>query len=363
MKRFVCETCGSSKLIKQDGLYICEYCRTKYSVEEAKKLFVEVTVSHDEEVKELYVAANRKLATRNWDEAYDTFSQILSLCPNDWEAVFYTEVTKTLKDGSPYFPVNVSSLSKAVKETMIILQDEKDDKELDDYISTINKVIMDLCSVYYEETEKDAKLFESVEVIEARTQIYTACIDLSYYYGDVLLCYFGDRYKDMFVNAWKQGVSFQKKRRIKKCQLGTASDYEAKIQKYEPVRLETDGISGLSKEEKDRKNNDCIFTIIASLAVMTATSLPMSSTLLVAGIAFAFSLLVNRRLTAIVRTIAIFAMIISAAKLTPDSPDSTDGGDPLIVIVLIAIAWNLIHIFLKKKEKKKEPQNENNANH
>ena len=44
MKKIVCEMCGSSDLIKEDGLYVCQSCGTKYSVEEAKKLMVEGTV-------------------------------------------------------------------------------------------------------------------------------------------------------------------------------------------------------------------------------------------------------------------------------------------------------------------------------
>ena len=38
MKAMVCEMCGSTELVKQNGMYVCQYCGTKYSVEEAKKL-------------------------------------------------------------------------------------------------------------------------------------------------------------------------------------------------------------------------------------------------------------------------------------------------------------------------------------
>ncbi len=41
MKRLTCEICGSTDLIKQDGVFVCHECGTKYSVEEAKKLMVE----------------------------------------------------------------------------------------------------------------------------------------------------------------------------------------------------------------------------------------------------------------------------------------------------------------------------------
>jgi len=42
MKQMVCEMCGGKDLIKQDGVFVCQNCQAKYSVEEAKKMMVEV---------------------------------------------------------------------------------------------------------------------------------------------------------------------------------------------------------------------------------------------------------------------------------------------------------------------------------
>lgn len=44
MKQLTCEMCGSTDLTKQDGVFVCQTCGTKYSVEEAKKMMVEGTV-------------------------------------------------------------------------------------------------------------------------------------------------------------------------------------------------------------------------------------------------------------------------------------------------------------------------------
>ena len=38
MKQMVCEMCGGTDLIKQDGVFVCQTCGTKYSIEEAKKM-------------------------------------------------------------------------------------------------------------------------------------------------------------------------------------------------------------------------------------------------------------------------------------------------------------------------------------
>lgn len=44
MQAIKCELCGNNQLIKKDGFFQCEYCGTKYTLEEARKLFVTGTV-------------------------------------------------------------------------------------------------------------------------------------------------------------------------------------------------------------------------------------------------------------------------------------------------------------------------------
>ena len=45
MKKLVCEMCGGADLVKQDGVFVCQNCGTKYSVEEARKMMMEGSVS------------------------------------------------------------------------------------------------------------------------------------------------------------------------------------------------------------------------------------------------------------------------------------------------------------------------------
>ena len=37
MKALQCEMCGSQDLVKDGGVFVCQSCGTKYTVEEAKK--------------------------------------------------------------------------------------------------------------------------------------------------------------------------------------------------------------------------------------------------------------------------------------------------------------------------------------
>ena len=42
MKQLVCEMCGGTDLVKDAGVFTCQTCGCKYSVEEARKMMVEV---------------------------------------------------------------------------------------------------------------------------------------------------------------------------------------------------------------------------------------------------------------------------------------------------------------------------------
>ena len=44
MKQLTCEMCGGTDLIKDGGVFVCQTCGCKYSVEEAKKMMIEGTV-------------------------------------------------------------------------------------------------------------------------------------------------------------------------------------------------------------------------------------------------------------------------------------------------------------------------------
>ena len=100
MKRLTCEMCGSTDLIKKDGVFECQSCGCKYSVEEAKKLMVEgvvevkvaepVKVDNTEKVSNLYEVARRARKNNNHEQAGKYYDLILQEEPNSWEAQFYS---------------------------------------------------------------------------------------------------------------------------------------------------------------------------------------------------------------------------------------------------------------------------------
>ena len=96
MKRLTCEMCGSTDLVKQDGVFVCQTCGCKYSVEEARKMMVEETVEVVSTVKvdnsglvDSYLQmAENALDAGNNSEAENYANKIIEINPKAWRAWF-----------------------------------------------------------------------------------------------------------------------------------------------------------------------------------------------------------------------------------------------------------------------------------
>lgn len=88
MKKITCEMCDSTELVKQGEFFVCQNCGCKYSVEDAKKLMVEVT--DNKKLTNLYERARKSLEVDDLEHAAEYYKQILDENPKDWEAYFYS---------------------------------------------------------------------------------------------------------------------------------------------------------------------------------------------------------------------------------------------------------------------------------
>ena len=96
MKQLTCEMCGSNDLLKQDGVFVCQSCGCKYSVEEAKKLLVEiegtvevkgtVAVDKTKETEALLKRAFMLLEDGEWRSAKEYFEKVLDIDPENGRA-------------------------------------------------------------------------------------------------------------------------------------------------------------------------------------------------------------------------------------------------------------------------------------
>ena len=102
MKQLTCEMCGSTELIKQDGVFVCQTCGMKYSVEDAKKMMIEGTVDVQGTVKvdnsafvEKYLAnARRAKQKEDWEETEKYYNMVEQNDPTNIEAIFYSSYGK-----------------------------------------------------------------------------------------------------------------------------------------------------------------------------------------------------------------------------------------------------------------------------
>ena len=77
MKQLTCEMCGSTDLMKQDGVFVCQSCGTKYSVEEAKKMMIEGTVTVNVSNERSFEKANGLFDQKKYDEAIERLSALI----------------------------------------------------------------------------------------------------------------------------------------------------------------------------------------------------------------------------------------------------------------------------------------------
>ena len=97
MKALICEMCGSNDMIKQDGLYVCQSCRTKYTVEEARKMLTEidgtvdvsgstVKIDNSESVQNYLEIGENALKAGNGGQAEVYANKALEVAPNNSRA-------------------------------------------------------------------------------------------------------------------------------------------------------------------------------------------------------------------------------------------------------------------------------------
>lgn len=104
MKQLTCEMCGSTDLMKQDGVFVCQSCGCKYSVEEAKRMMIEGTVDVQGTVKvdnsafvQKYLEnARRAYAKEDWEEVEKYYNMVEQNTTNNMEAVFFSAFGKTM---------------------------------------------------------------------------------------------------------------------------------------------------------------------------------------------------------------------------------------------------------------------------
>lgn len=109
MKAIKCELCGSTDVVKSEGVYQCAHCKAKYTVEEATKLLTEVKIDRSEEYDNYLSLARRAKGDRNAEEAEKYYDLVLRIEPDNWEAMFFQTYFSAMK-------TNIAGISNAIQK-------------------------------------------------------------------------------------------------------------------------------------------------------------------------------------------------------------------------------------------------------
>ncbi len=95
MKQLACEMCGSTDLTKQDGVFVCQTCGCKYSLEDAKKMMIEgvvdvsgstIKVDDTSKIGNYYTMAENAYDAGNKYEAEIYCNKIIEIDPTNYKA-------------------------------------------------------------------------------------------------------------------------------------------------------------------------------------------------------------------------------------------------------------------------------------
>jgi uncharacterized Zn finger protein (UPF0148 family) len=181
MKTLACEMCGSTNLIKQDGVFVCQSCGTKYTVEEAKKMMIAGTVNVRVTNEKAFDHAKSLYAANRLEDALEEIKKYIKENPTNLEALTIEADITQKKDVIAAVPLQINII-KLVKEQTLV---EKIALSLyNDLVSTHDKALERYEIAY--NSKQDARdwltdiLKYSAQVIVALDDLYTVLISVNY---------------------------------------------------------------------------------------------------------------------------------------------------------------------------------------
>ena len=145
MKRLTCEMCGSTDLVKQDGMFVCQNCGVKYSVEEARKMMTDgpvdvsgstVTIDKTSQVENYYTLARRAREEGNSPNAQRYYELILREEPDNWEPVFYSTYYAAMSCKVAEIPVQCNRVYEAFQSCLKLIKGQGIDESEQEAIIT-----------------------------------------------------------------------------------------------------------------------------------------------------------------------------------------------------------------------------------
>lgn len=91
MNPLTCEACGSNDIIKQNGLFVCQHCGTKYTVDEVRSMYSRTQLDRTSDLEKYLKQAEICESNHDFRNAYKYYSLALEIKPDDWFIYFKQE--------------------------------------------------------------------------------------------------------------------------------------------------------------------------------------------------------------------------------------------------------------------------------
>ena len=261
MKKIICEMCDGSEFLKEDGMFVCQGCGMKYSVEEAKKMMVEddsapsantvktVKVDATDELNNLYQLARRARENNNSENAAKYYDMVLIKDPSSWEANFYSVYYQTMSCKIAEIQSAAIRLNNCEDTVLELIRDTVEDSG--ERFNAINTVAIDLRDISTMLFNAAKNHYDGIDyqIKNNYTQEYLnnccAARDIMYNFGDHVTNIFGDTYgKDVAVPCWKTGINqhviLLPRFANKDLNKNIITEYSTKIKKYESTYVMPD---------------------------------------------------------------------------------------------------------------------------
>lgn len=260
MKKIRCELCESLNVVKENDLYVCKECGTSYTLEQAKKLLVEVegeayvdtnqvevkqTENKEEkELENLFIVARRAFSGNDYTFAAKCYGDILMKCPNNWEATFYQTFSANKKCKIAEIGIkNVQNKNAALAAMDLAISNLKTEEEI---IKVLNEILLVSCNNailgfsgvqdWYNSSPYAVRGNFTAQML---AEAYP-CVELLYSVADKASPYIDkdEKLKKNITDSWKRAVEFN----IKLVKFSTDKEkqrqiiykYKEKIRKYCP---------------------------------------------------------------------------------------------------------------------------------
>ena len=248
LKALTCEMCGSTDMVKQNGVFVCQSCGTKYSLEEAKRMMIAGTVNvagtvkvdMSEKLKNLYTIARRAKDEDNSENAAKYYDLVLQEDPESWEASFYLIYYKAMSCTLGEISSAAISVTNCLKSVLQLVNKQTNDDdernfiflEITDKITTLTTMLADAACHHFNSIDQQIR----DEFIQSHITNLLSIAQICYTLGDLLETQ--NKSRDLAILMWEFAIDIHAKAIIhcffRKNELAKVDVYANKIRQVKP---------------------------------------------------------------------------------------------------------------------------------